>query len=89
MEQIIDNRGIFFILSKNRCNNGQAVVIVAVLAVSIFKNRLDDVTMAIIAVCIFNNGHYNVTMPVIENRYCNNGLTVTVIAVVEPAMTLT
>ena len=56
---------------------------------SIFKNRLDDVTMAIIAVCIFNIRHYDVIMPVIENRHCNNGLTVTVIAVVEPAMTLT
>ena len=35
--------------------------------------------MAIIAVCIFNKH---------ENRHCNNRLTVTVIAVVEPTMTL-
>ena len=58
--------GAFFILSKNRCNNGQADVIVAVLAVSIFKNRLDDVTIAIIAVCIFNNGHYDVIIPLLK-----------------------
>ena len=45
--------------------------------------------MAIIAVCIFNNRHYDVIIPVIENRHYNNGLTVTIIAVVEPAMTLT
>ena len=56
---------------------------------SIFKNGLDDVTVAIIAVCIFNNRHYDVIIPVIENRHYNNGLTLTVITMVEPAMTLT
>ena len=81
--------GAFFILSKNCCNNGHADVIVAVIAMSIFKNGLDDVTVALIAVCIFNNRHYDVITPIIENRHCNNGLTVTIIAVVEPAMTLT
>ena len=80
--------GAFFILSKNCCNNGQVDVIVAVIAVSIFKNRLDDVTLAIFAVCIFNNGHYDVIIPLLKIDTAIR-LTVTVIAVVEPAMTLT
>ena len=56
----------FFILSKNYCNNGHADVIVAVIAVSIFRNGLDDVTVAIIVVCFFNNGHYDVIIPLLK-----------------------
>jgi hypothetical protein len=89
VEKIIGNRGVFLFYQKNYCNNGHVDVIVAVIAMSIFKNGLDDVAVAIIAVCIFNNRHYDVIIPVIENRHYNNELTVTIIAVVEPAMTLT
>lgn len=60
MEQIIGNRGIFFIFLKNRCNNGHADVIIAVIAVSIFKNGLNDVIIAVIAVSIFNNGQHDI-----------------------------